>query len=101
MVTRSTPLSANMDETLTRLEFSVEEGASKESMMDTMDGLGLSPSEVEVMAKPVRRRYTAEYKLRILRAAEACSGRGEIGALLRREGLYSSNLTQWGKQRER
>src|SRR3989304_4843373 len=70
-------------------------------MMDTMDGLGLSPSEVEVMAKPVRRRYTAEYKLRILRAAEACSGRGEIGALLRREGLYSSNLTQWRKQRER
>ena len=69
--------------------------------MDTMDGLGLSPSEVEVMAKPVRRRYTAEYKLRILRAAEACSGRGEIGALLRREGLYSSNLTQWRKQRER
>src|SRR3990167_3595865 len=70
-------------------------------MMDTMDGLGLSPSEVEVMAKPVRRRYTAEYKLRILRAAEACSGRGEIGALLRREGLYSSHLTQWRKQRER
>src|SRR3990172_1593915 len=70
-------------------------------MMDTMDGLGLSPSEVEVMSKPVRRRYTAEYKLRILRAAEACSGRGEIGALLRREGLYSSNLTQWRKQRER
>src|SRR3970282_2611931 len=70
-------------------------------MMDTMDGLGLSPSEVEVMAKPTRRRYTAEYKLRILREAEACSGRGEIGALLRREGLYSSNLTQWRKQRER
>ena len=69
--------------------------------MDTMDGLGLSPSKVEVMAKPTRRRYTAEYKLRVLREAEACSGRGEIGALLRREGLYSSNLTQWRKQRER
>lgn len=69
--------------------------------MDTMDGLGLSPSEVEVMSKPVRRRYTAEYKLRILREAEVSSGRGEIGALLRREGLYSSNLTQWRKQRER
>ena len=53
------------------------------------------------MAKPVRRRFTAEYKLRILREADACSGRGEIGALLRREGLYSSNLTQWRKQRER
>ncbi len=53
------------------------------------------------MAKPVRRRFTAEYKLRILREAEACSGRGELGALLRREGLYSSNLTQWRKQRQR
>ena len=68
--------------------------------MDTMDGLGLSPSEVEVMAKAVRRRYTAEYKLRILREAEVSSGRGELGALLRREGLYSSNLTAWRKQRE-
>ncbi len=53
------------------------------------------------MAKPTRRRYTAEYKLRVLREAEACKGRGELGALLRREGLYSSNLTQWRKQCER
>ena len=61
----------------------------------------LSSSEVEVMAKPERRRFSAEYKLRILREAEACRSRGEIGALLRREGLYSSNLTAWRKQRER
>ncbi len=70
-------------------------------MMGTMDVMPLSTSEVEVMAKPTRRRYSAEYKLRILREAEACSRRGEIGALLRREGLYSSNLTAWGKQREK
>lgn len=69
--------------------------------MGTMVGGGVSPSEVEVMAKPSRRRYTAEYKLRVLREAEGCTGRGELGALLRREGLYSSNLTQWRKQRER
>lgn len=69
--------------------------------MGTMVGEGVSPSEVEVMAKPSRRRYTAEYKLRVLREAEGCTGRGELGALLRREGLYSSNLTQWRKQRER
>lgn len=69
--------------------------------MGTMDGEGLSSSEVEVMAKPTRRRYMAEYKLRILREAGVCSGRGELGALLRREGLYSSNLTAWRKQRER
>ena len=69
--------------------------------MGAMEGVESSSAEVEVMAKPTRRRYTAEYKLRILREAEALSGRGEIGALLRREGLYSSNLTQWRKQRER
>jgi len=68
--------------------------------MGTMDGERVFPLEVEVMAKPSRRRYTAEYKLGILREAEGCTGRGEVGALLRREGLYSSNLTQWRKQRE-
>ncbi len=69
--------------------------------MGPMDVMPLSTSEVEVMAKPSRRRSTAEYKLRILREAEACIGFGEIGALLRREGLYSSNLTAWRKQCER
>lgn len=69
--------------------------------MGTMDGERVCSSEVEVMAKPSRRRYTAEYKLGILREAEGCTGRGELGALLRREGLYSSNLTQWRKQREK
>ncbi len=53
------------------------------------------------MAKPVRRRYTAEYKLRVLREVDDCTRHGEVGSLLRREGLYSSNLTAWRKQRER
>ncbi len=53
------------------------------------------------MAKATRRRFSAEYKLKILREAEACTQPGEIGALLRREGLYSSNLTTWREQRER
>ena len=57
--------------------------------------------KTEVVAKAKRRQYTAEYKLGILREAEACQGFGEIGALLRREGLYSSNLTNWRRQRER
>jgi len=69
--------------------------------MGGMDGVGLSSSEVEVMAKAVRRRFTAEYKLGVLREADGCRGRGELGALLRREGLYSSHLTAWRKQRER
>jgi transposase-like protein len=53
----------------------------------------------EVVARPARRHFTAEYKLRILQAADQCIG-GELGALLRREGLYSSHLTTWRKQRE-
>ncbi|TAK09571.1 hypothetical protein EPO44_01120 [bacterium] len=69
--------------------------------METRDRGDESSLEVEVEAKGQRRRFTAEYKLRILREAEAWSGSGEIGALLRREGLYSSNLTAWRKQRER
>lgn len=55
----------------------------------------------EVFTRAARRRFTAEYKLRILREVEACKGTGEIGALLRREGLYSSNLSKWRQQRAR
>src|SRR5512135_3037136 len=54
----------------------------------------------EVVAKAKRKRFTATEKLRILREVEACRGSGEIGALLRREGIYSSYLTTWRKQRE-
>jgi transposase-like protein len=48
-----------------------------------------------------RRRFSAEYKLDILRRVDACSERGEIGALLRAEGLYFSHLTKWRRERER
>ena len=53
--------------------------------------------KTEVLERPRRRRFSAEYKLRIVEAAEACKGSGEVGALLRREGLYSSHLTEWRK----
>jgi transposase-like protein len=52
-----------------------------------------------VTAKAKRRRFTAEYKRRILQEADAC-GRGELGALLRREGLYSSHLVDWRRARD-
>ena len=52
----------------------------------------------ELVEQAKRRRFTAEYKLRILREAEACSRPGEAGELLRREGLYTSHLTYWRKQ---
>jgi len=54
----------------------------------------------EVTERAKRRRFTAEYKLRILRKADACKGDGDLGALLRREGLYSSHLTVWRRQRD-
>jgi transposase len=57
-------------------------------------------SDPELVERPKRRRFTAEYKLRILREAEACTQPGEIGALLRSEGLYSSILSEWRKQRD-
>jgi len=55
----------------------------------------------EVPDKAVRRRFTAEYKRRILTLADACTETGSLGALLRREGLYASNLNTWRYQRER
>jgi transposase len=61
----------------------------------------VSPPKVdpEVKAKPERRQFSAEYKRRILEEADACTEHGQIGALLRREGLYSSNLINWRRQR--
>jgi transposase-like protein len=52
----------------------------------------------EVPAKTPRRSFTAEYKLRILRELDTCTEQGQKGALLRREGLYSSNVTRWREQ---
>jgi transposase-like protein len=57
--------------------------------------------DVQVVAKARRRVYTAEYKRRILKEADACTTPGAIGALLRREGLYSSHLVAWRQARRR
>lgn len=54
----------------------------------------------EVPAKVQRRRFSVEYRLRIVKQADACKKPGEVGALLRREGLYSSLLVNWRRQRE-
>ena len=56
---------------------------------------------IEVVAKATRRRFTVEYKRKIVREADACRTPGAVGALLRREGLYSSHLTTWRAARER
>jgi transposase len=69
---------------------------------DPMDAqVAVVAEDVQVAAKPRRRTYTAEYKRWILREADACTTPGAVGALLRREGLYSSHLTTWRGARER
>jgi transposase len=61
----------------------------------------IDPQETEVVAKAKRRSFTAKYKREIVRKADACKVPGEIGALLRREGLYSSHLTVWRRDLEK
>ena len=59
-----------------------------------------SDPDPEVPAKARRRRFTAKYKIAVLEEVDACTKPGEIGALLRREGLYSSHLSKWRRQRD-
>ena len=68
--------------------------------MAEVSAAGVVP-EVEVAEKAARRQFNAEYKRKILKEADACTQEGEIGALLRREGLYSSHLAVWRAARER
>jgi transposase len=65
------------------------------------DGLEAQIPDPEVVPKAKRRQFTAKYKLRVLEEADRCTERGQIGELLRREGLYSSHLSKWRQQRAR
>src|SRR5947209_12054905 len=69
-----------------------------ESETDSVSRLAAVP-DTEVVARARRRQFTAGYKLRILEEADRCHRDGELGALLRREGLYSSHVAQWRRQR--
>ena len=71
----------------------------KKTIAHSMNGERTMP-DPEVPAKAKRRMFSTEYKLRILEEADNCTEPGEVGALLRREGLYSSNLTQWRRQQK-
>jgi transposase-like protein len=80
--------------------------AASERSGEGANAAGAAPGAVrplvpdsEVVARPVRRRFTAEYKRSILDQADAAQDSGTIGLLLRREGLYSSHLTTWKRQR--
>jgi transposase len=79
---------------------SLERAVGERKGIDRARGVEGGP-DPELVERARRRRFTAEYKLRVLREADACGKPGEIGALLRREGLYSSLLTEWRRQRER
>ena len=70
-----------------------------EERSDEAPSAGAARPDPEVVAKPKRRQFTAQYRLRILEEADRCTEPGEVGRLLRREGLYSSHLTQWRKAR--
>jgi len=76
-------------------------GAEERSDDDATAGAGApgAQRDPEVAAKAKRRQFTAEYRLRILEEADGCTEPGEVGQLLRREGLYSSHLTAWRKAR--
>ena len=83
------------------------EGARRATGISSLDEATVSRRTLhavvdpEVPEKASRRKFTADYKLRILKEAETCQHAGQRGALLRREGLYSSHLTTWRRQAER
>jgi hypothetical protein len=72
-------------------------GTDRESSLTSRETQPMNP---EIPEKATRRRFTAECKMCILRQAEACRGAGDIGVLLRREGLYFFHLTTWRRQRD-
>ena len=76
------------------------EGARRASAVSPA-GAAAGVPDPAVDAKPQRRRFTAEYKLRILREVDRAKEPGEVGAILRREGLYSSLLSVWRRDRDR
>jgi len=79
---------------------SLERAVGERKRIDRGHAAPAGVSDPELVERPRRRRFSAEYKLAIVREAEACSRPGEIGALLRREGLYSSLLTEWRRARD-
>ena len=87
-------------------QVSTDPGASQGDCRATEDTPGSAPppvrpgSDCEVVPRARRRTFTDAYKRRILQAADQCTKPGEVGALMRREGVYSSSLSTWRRQRE-
>ena len=75
-------------------------GVSDSGLGDGEGGRAARRPHPEVLARAKRRTYTGEYKQKVLAEADAARGSGEIGAVLRRHGLYSSHLTKWCQERK-
>src|SRR5271170_8407606 len=75
-------------------------GVLDSGLGDVKGGRAAPRPNPEVLARAKRRTYTGEYKQQVLAEADAAKGSGEIGAVLRRHGLYSSHLTHWRQERE-
>ena len=93
-------------DTMHAVKVSCDPGASQGARRATEDAPGSGPprvqpvSDSEVVSRARRRTFTNADKRRILQAAELCTKPGEVGALMRREGVYSSSLSTWRRQRE-
>jgi len=87
------------------IDLAGREGRAEATRRATQRRWGLEEAlggpEIEVVAKATRRRFTLEYKRKIVREADGCKTPGAVGALLRREGLYSSHRANWRAARER
>lgn len=79
---------------------SLERAVGERKRIDRGRAASVGAPDPELVERPRRRRFTAEYKLAIVREADACTRPGQVGALLRREGLYSSLLTEWRRARD-
>jgi transposase-like protein len=88
---------SNMEKRLVKVSALEAESGERSEPDGAVRALGRP--DPEVLENPTRRKFTAEYKLNILRLADACKTPGSLGALLRREGLYHSNLATWRRQR--
>jgi len=93
----------SMDKTQTKKLLAPERGEPERSGGEPNGGANNRAAKAavpdpEVVAQPKRRRFTGAYKARIVEEAQRCTEPGEVGALLRREGLYSSALPQWRRQ---
>ena len=105
---KPTPINQSVMTDTAGADMGSTQGALRATGVEPMSGdrkkpprVSVLPPDPEVPEKKRRRKFTAKYKLSILSKADLCTEPGQVGALLRREGLYSSHLTTWRRQKEK